>query len=120
MLNGSSSLASEPVVRIVDGITSEGAKFDRELRSCHREKISLPVDVICRDCEIFHGFTRNISHQGLCIVTSEQFDDSSPATICLYRLDEKPARLLAESRWSRKFGRRYWLSGWQFRGVPRT
>ena len=119
MLKASSN-SSGPVATIIADIHSEGAKFDRELRSNHREKITLPVDVICRQSEITHGFTRNISPQGLCIISLENFPHTERATLCLYRLDEKPTRVLAECRWSRAYGHRYWISGWQFNGLPRS
>ena len=119
MNNGSSSAVCDPVASIIAEIKSEGAKFDRELRSVHREKIALPVDVIANESEISYGFTRNISEKGVCVVSVQQFE-LSKATLCLYRLGNRPARVLAECRWNRAYGSRYWLSGWQFQGLPRN
>ena len=118
LLNSAVAVASGPVADLIAEIRADEVRFDRELRSAHREKIVIPID-ISRGAEIAYGFTRNLSPQGACVIAFQQFAESGKAKISLYRLGGKRSCVVAECRWCKPYGTGYFLSGWQFQGLTR-
>ncbi len=119
MVMRSSGFASSQIAKLINDIQSETIRFDRDLRSSHREKITLPVEVRISDDEIITGFTRNISATGVCLLTCSEIEQGINAVIEIYRLKDPMSRILSEVRWSKPFGDRFWISGWQFKGIAR-
>jgi len=116
MLRSAGANVSLPIQRLIKEIQKETAKFDRDLRSTHRENLVLPANLEMKNV-VHDGFTRNISASGVCIVTLAEIPDRSLATISIYRIGGSPCRLVAECRWTKPFGDSFWISGWQFGSI---
>jgi hypothetical protein len=119
MLRSSSGFVSKQVEILIKQINSEDSRFERDLRSVHREKVIIPAEVILSEVESLSAFTRNLSIQGACILSEKEIDRGVKATLKLYRLSQEASSVFAECRWSKPFGRRYWVSGWQFLQVKK-
>ena len=99
----------------------DDARFERELRSVHRERLVCPVEITFgEDSEAIQAFSRNLSCEGVALITDRPFEERMIATMSIYRTAKVGARVVADCRWCKPFGERYWISGWQFSHVPRT
>ena len=115
MLTGQTGFANPFVERLMSDVTLEQARFERDLRASKREKIVLPVFVITEsDSTEVHGFTRNLSATGACIIANHSFERGEKALVELYRLNGDTSELLSECRWVKEFGANFYVSGWQF------
>lgn len=116
---GSAGFVSKQVEQLIKKINSEDNRYERELRSVHREKVIIPADVVFDDDDMLTAFTRNLSVKGACILSGREIERGIRATLKLYRLSQSPSSVYAECRWSKPFGDRYWVSGWQFLKLSR-
>lgn len=115
MLTGQSGFANPFVERLMSDVSLENSRFERDLRASKREKIILPVFVTTEpDSTEVHGFTRNLSATGACIIANHSFVRSEKALIELYRLNGDTSKLISECRWVKLFGPNFYVSGWQF------
>ena len=118
MLAYNQQIESRPEIKLlIDEILLENARYKRELRSFHREPLVCPVVVYFNEdiIEEQHCVSRNISPAGISLISSFEFDESQIASLDIYRISKSTsARIVAECRWSKPFGERYWMSGWQF------
>lgn len=114
MLRSSTGFVSKQVETLINQISVEDKRFERELRSVHREKLIIPAEVQFDSGESLPAFTRNISANGVCILCCQEIETKIRATLKLYRISQSPGNVVAECRWSKPFGERYWVSGWQF------
>ena len=95
----------------------ENSRFDRELRSCHREVLITPVKVIFLEQEGIdqNCVSRNISSAGISLISALEMEEGISATLEVYRLTKAPNKqILADCRWCKPFGKQFWMSGWQF------
>ena len=105
------------IQQLVDEVLLENSRYKRELRSFHREVLVCPVIVTLPDEneDEQHCVSRNISPAGISLISSVEFVDRIMATLDLYRLGKTNKSLIvAECRWCKPFGQKYWMSGWQF------
>lgn len=120
MLTSQTGFANPFVERLMSEVTLEQSRYERDLRTAKREKIVLPVFVVTdNDGTEVHGFTRNLSTTGACIVANHSFVAKEKALIELYRLNGETSNLISECRWVREFGPNFYVSGWQFIRVKR-
>lgn len=110
------------IAELIRAINSEQKSFDRNLRSVPREKLVLPVALRLNNCTTYvHGFTRNLSPNGMCVISDRPFRQDSHCRVVIHRLDsENENELLAQCRWCKPFGVGYWVTGWQFLTVDRV
>lgn len=115
MLTNQTGFVNPFVERLMSQVTLEQSRFERDLRASKREKIVLPVFVVTEtDSTEVHGFTRNLSTTGACIVANYSFVEKEKALIELYRLNGESSNIVSECRWVKEFGPNFWVSGWQF------
>lgn len=115
MMRSTTGFVSPQVQQLIRQINAEGTRFDRELRSAHREKMIIPADVVFDSGHTVTGFTRNLSAQGACLLTCEEIEDKVKAVLKLYRVAHPPSSsVFAECRWTKKYCDGFWVSGWQF------
>ena len=101
--------------RFVKEIVKEDAKYVlTEMRSRHRENLVVPVTMIFKDGKRQHGFTRNISPVGVCLIGKEPLAENQIVELEIYRLNGEPTTISAEVRWCKPFGENYFMSGWKF------
>lgn len=121
MINQKMMSSNPQVERLIKEMLTEDARFDRELRSAHRENLVFPVS-ICPPNEgrKINGFSRNVSVSGICILCDTEVASGARATLEIYRLhNPEPSRVRAECRWSKPFGHDFFASGWQFLSLAR-
>lgn len=107
------------IERLVGEILKENSRYDRELRSLHRDFLVCPVDVSFSDenLEMQHCMSRNISAAGISLISSFEFTKEMVVYMNLHRPCKKKTReqrIVAECRWCKPFGEIHWMSGWQF------
>ena len=119
MLRSSTGFVSKQVEQLINQISVEDKRFERELRSVHREKLIIPAEVMFDSGESLSAFTRNISSKGVCIMSCQEIEPMTKATLKLFRMSQAPGTVLAECRWSKPFGDHYWVSGWLFLQVTK-
>ena len=105
------------IQRLVDQILKENSRYERELRSLHRDFLVCPVDVSFSDenMEKQYCVSRNISAAGISLISSFEFTKELVANLNLYRPAKARKQLIvAECRWCKPFGEVHWMSGWQF------
>ena len=110
-------VSSNPdVERLIREMLAENSRYERELRSVHRENLVFPVTIVLPEGkQPIHGFSRNVSVTGVCILSDTEVISGIYATLEIYRLQKPdPSLVLSECRWCRPFGDKYYASGWQF------
>lgn len=119
MLTNTNRYVSADVKNLINEVIAESTRYDLDLRSVHREKIVLPVNLTFRNGQpTIAAFSRNLSTSGACLVTREPIEAETAALVHFYRLNTKPSQVVGECKWCRPFGSEYWMSGWQFLRVP--
>ena len=100
----------------MDSVRKADAIFEWEKRTTVRKQYAIPV-VIHQDGQKpqVHGFTRNISGSGTCLVTNHEIPEKS-CMLQFIRSDGERCDVVAESTWSKKYSERHWMMGWNFPG----
>lgn len=122
MLRSSGPAPKPDIQRAIEAILKEDATFDRtENRSAHRESLVRAISLEIRDPEeTVSGFSRNISATGVGVIHDQEIREKATAVLTIERLgDTKPTILLSECRWCRPYGKKWFLSGWQFISLKR-
>ena len=146
MINQMMMSSNPEVEQLIRELLTEDARYDRELRSAHRENLVFPVSiflpkVVRQSYEIqlsdeaqpideaqqfdevrrLSGFSRNVSVTGICVLCDTEIVSGERATLEIYRLHRpEPSRIFAECRWCKPFGDEFYASGWQFSGLARN
>ena len=124
MMRSSSNVSVNPQIkRVVDDLLKAASNFDRyENRSAHRDNLVLPVNLEIRDSDtVLDGFSRNISATGIGLITSTEIDEATTAKLSIFSThSDQPSTILGQCRWCKKYGERWFLSGWQFINVVRN
>lgn len=121
MINQAMVSSNPDVERLIREMLSENARYERDLRSAHRENLVFPVSIYLpeKDQRIF-GFSRNVSVTGVCILCDTEVTAGERSTLEIYRLHKPdPSRVRSECRWCKPFGDNFFASGWQFSGIAR-
>lgn len=121
MINQSMMSSNPAVARLIQELLTEDARYGQELRSAHRENLVFPVSLcLAENEEPIAGFSRNVSVSGICILCDTEINVGERAVLEIYRLHSPDAsRILAECRWCKPFGDKYYASGWQFSSMAR-
>lgn len=96
------------------------AKY-RERRTDMRESFARPVSVYIGDEEPLTTFSKNVSRQGIAIVSRREFTAGEVATLRIHSLERQHLCFHCEVRWSDPYGDGWYISGWKFMcstGVP--
>lgn len=121
MLTSENRFVSADVERLINQIILEDSIFEREMRSTHREKLVLPINLkFMNGLPSIAAFSRNLSTAGACLITRQSIELQMLAMLQIYRLNGHDSRVVGECRWCKPFGHDYWMSGWQFLRVPRN
>ena len=105
---------------MVENLLREESEYDRvECRSAHREHLVRGVIISIKGSdEIFDGFSRNISTTGIGIITSSPVPENATAVITIESIRSGvDKKVLADSRWCKPYGKKWFVSGWQFINV---
>lgn len=93
-----------------------------ERRSAHRQPFMRPVSINTRreDGTVWQAFSKNVSPQGIGLVTPHPVDLGMVAKLAIHRTIGPPVFLLAECRWCDRFGDGWYVHGWNFINVARS
>jgi hypothetical protein len=121
MLRNSGPAAKPDIQKAVDRLLSEDVSFDRyDNRSAHRKHLVRAVEIELRESgEIIHAFSRNISGNGIGVITHEQLQTDTIAVLRIAALTGEDTHVLAECRWCKPCGEKWFISGWQFISLKR-
>ena len=117
MLKSVGRAPSSEIESIVQDLLREDSDYDRhENRSAHREHLvrSVVIDVRRPDPIQVTGFSRNISGSGIGLITQLEILPGSVAVLTIEPLRGMTHRILSECKWCKKYGSRWFISGWQF------
>lgn len=104
----------------IEKIFSEDRVFDREeRRSLYRESISRPVGIRLDSGREILCFSRNLSFEGIGVISHVPFDDNCEATIEIHSTHAGNPVMAAQLVWCRPFGQGWYISGWQFLALLR-
>jgi hypothetical protein len=79
-----------------------------------------PIQIELRSEElIIPAFSRNISANGIGVISSEKILEKSTAILEIAGIKNSPVKILADCRWSRNYGENWYISGWQFISIKR-
>ena len=104
-------------IACVDQLLKENqAALLRERRSNNRKPFVRPVKIIAgRDHSESHdGFSRDISAQGIGVISRVQWQPQAIAIIEIHQLQGSDVAVRAEARWSEPFGDGWYSTGWRF------
>lgn len=110
------------VQEIVKSLLKEDLDHDRyENRSVHRENLvrSVTIDTRQPTKMTLHSVSRNISGEGIGLITNEQIPDKCIAILSIEPLKKRTTKILAECRWCKPYGKNWFVSGWLFRTIIR-
>lgn len=111
---------SPEIERLISEILKDDHRFERELRSVHRERLVCPVEIWLDDeSEPVDAFSRNISTMGIALISDRPVEEKLRATLEIYRRTTVASRIVSECRWCKPFGKKFWVSGWQFSCIAR-
>ena len=87
-----------------------------ERRANVRKPFVRPVKVVTGydQNESHDGFSRDISAQGIGVISRVQWQPKTIATIKIHRLRGSEVAVRAEARWSEPYGDGWYLAGWLF------
>lgn len=123
-MRSSSNVSVNPQIkRVVDGLLKAASNYERyENRSAHRDSLVLPVSIALRESdEVIECFSRNVSATGIGLLTAMKIDERSVAKLSIFSTDNAHSTtILAECRWCKNYGDRWFLSGWQFINVVKS
>jgi hypothetical protein len=121
MLVNNKGFASPEIERLIREVIEDDNRFEKELRSVHRERLVLPVEIKRGTGEEYvRAFSRNISSEGIALISDLPFEDGERATLTIHQTAKPGSRVVSKCRWCKPFGKNFWVSGWQFMHVPRT
>ena len=89
------------------------ARF-RERRAEMREPFTRPVSIYFGDDETLTAFSKNLSRQGIAIVSTKKWETGNIATVRIHSLDGRPLNFRCECRWCEAYGEDWFQSGWKF------
>lgn len=116
MLRNSSVNANPIIVAAVENLFNEDRQFERtERRFSIREQFSRPVTVkIQNQEEVIDGFSKNISFEGIGIITKTEFPQGSEAKIEIHSSNSVNPVIVSKLAWCKPFGKGWYISGWSF------
>ncbi|GAB5443869.1 MAG: hypothetical protein Fues2KO_42180 [Fuerstiella sp.] len=89
------------------------AKF-KERRTEQREPCTRPVSIYYGDDQLLTAFTKNVSRQGVAIISSREWHPGEIATVRIHSLERFPLCFRCEVRWSEPYGDGWFVTGWKF------
>lgn len=111
-----------PISEIIARLQKEEHRFVRERRTVYRTPLMRPVQIRLVEDEAneFLGYSKNISPVGIGLILKDEFETGTIATLSIHSLENRPAHLRGELRWSKPFGVGWYLTGWKLLAEVRT
>lgn len=88
-----------------------------ERRTETRQPFARPVKIHQPHGPTLNAFSKDLSSQGIGIITDVTFPPHSIATLEIHSMQGAPVVLRGEVRWCDPYGKDWYLVGWKFIGV---
>lgn len=85
-----------------------------ERRTEPRHAFVRPVRITLNADESFDGFSKDLSKQGIGVITSSEIAQGKMAVLTIHSTSHYPVHLKCELRWCDAFGKGWFLTGWKF------
>ena len=85
-----------------------------ERRTEPRHPFVRPVHIHVGREEGTLAFSKDMSKQGIGIITNRELEPGTMAVLTIHSTSHYPVHLKCEVRWSDKFGKGWFLTGWKF------
>ncbi|MEQ9409660.1 MAG: PilZ domain-containing protein [Fuerstiella sp.] len=85
-----------------------------ERRTEPRHPFVRPVMIHLRDEPAIQAFSKDLSKQGIGMITDRQFKPGTMAVLAIHSATHNPVYVKCELRWSDPFGKGWFLTGWKF------
>lgn len=97
-------------------LEAQRAKYS-ERRTEPRHPFVRPVHISLPDVGNVLAFSKDMSKQGIGIITDQDLPDGQIAVLTIHSTSNYPVHLKCELRWSDRFGKGWFLTGWKFLGT---
>jgi hypothetical protein len=103
----------------VGKILKEDHQVEFDYRTNFRLKTAVPVS-IHQDFQPkrIAGFTRNLSDDGICLVSKEAVEVGRTGVLEIMRLNGDSNGVVANCIWAKPYAQGHWVSGWEFARAP--
>ena len=99
----------------VGQLLKEDRLVEPEQRTGNRVTTAVPVYVTLSDSSTrVPGFTRNLSRDGICLVSKIETTLGQHASLEVMRPDGGSSVVESRCLWSKRYGEAHWVSGWDF------
>ena len=99
----------------VGRLLKEDHSVEAEQRNSDRLQAAVPVGIyLLGKTRRIPGFTRNLSHAGLSLISKVETQPNQVADLEIMRLNGESGRVEGRCRWVKQYGEDHWVSGWQF------
>lgn len=88
-----------------------------ERRTEPRQPVARPVQIHLPSGPTVNTFSKDMSSQGMGIVSDVSWQVGSIATLEIHSISGEPVVLRSEVRWCDAYGKGWFLVGWKFIGV---
>ena len=85
-----------------------------ERRTEPRQPFARPVVIHLPHGPSIRAFAKDLSSQGIGVITENSFQPGSLATLEIHSMNGDPVLLRSEARWSDAYGKGWFLVGWKF------
>ena len=88
---------------------------EQEQRNSDRLQAAVPISIYLPDNTYrVPGFTRNLSHSGLCLVSKVEIQPNQVADLEVMCLTGESSRIESRCMWTKQYDDGHWVSGWKF------
>ncbi len=88
-----------------------------ERRTEPRQPFARPVVIHLPHGPSIRAFSKDLSAQGIGVITDTSFQPNSLATLEIHSMHGDPILLRSEARWCDAYGKGWFLVGWKFMGL---
>lgn len=85
-----------------------------ERRTEPRHPFVRPVQITLTDGTSAAAFAKDMSQQGIGVISDLDLPDGTIATLTIHSTSLHPVHIKSELRWSDKFGKGWFTTGWKF------
>ena len=90
--------------------------MEPEQRAKNRVTTAIPVYVnLSNSSTRVSGFTRNLSRDGISLVSKIETTRGQLASLEIMRTDGEASAINSRCLWAKRYGEEHWVSGWDFK-----
>ena len=99
----------------VGKMLKEDLQIESEQRKSRRVTTAIPVYIkFPNSSTLAPGFTRNLSRDGISLVSKIEMAPGQVATLKVMRFDGETSAVESRCLWAKRYGEDHWVSGWDF------